>query len=494
MSIAKKHRGQHYWLMYLPFIIIGIGLRFYLLFKSGSFVFDEYYTVMFARDVQTLIKLFYYENTPPFYYILYFFWQKFTAPTELGIRSFSLIFSLLQLPATYLLARKLTSRKEYLLTAVGLTSTSFFLIDRSVFGRMYSLGPLIATVFFFFALSKKNRRNTIGLGLSGILLSCTHLIGAFLTIATLIVLLFLTPKKRRSHFVIFSLAVLAPFLIWLGIQLPYRQIGSLGKGWYFKRAMSPAFPLEQLVNPLAAGLNSGALYVILWLLIILIGGQQFFPQKKLLKLVRSKKVAILAGGIIFTTLTGTILNFCTPQYYIPLAPLILVLISYLIWHKPVFPPFLISMLLLMFTTNIAILSVHEQPRACYDNVANYISMYEEKNDSIYLFPFFRKPVFDYYYSGSLETYPLGIIQHEDNDIAIMTENWQEQINEKNVALIADQITSNSGLIVTRNRSLSSGFDNDFLLLTELTKKGKIIDQVTYFDCSPNIWLFHFSPK
>src|SRR5919204_4501936 len=91
------------------------------------------------------------ERSPPLYYVLAWLWSKLFGTGEVGLRSLSALFGTLTVPAAYLAARELASRRAGTIAA-GLVAVNPYLIWYSQEARSYALFALLsAWAFYFFA-------------------------------------------------------------------------------------------------------------------------------------------------------------------------------------------------------------------------------------------------------------------------------------------------------------------------------------------------------
>lgn len=93
--------------------------------------------------------------SPPFYYLFLHFWIKIFGPSEISLRTPSLIFFLLLVLTVYFLTKKLFNSKTISFLACFLTLFNPFLIILAFEVRMYTLLALLATMSYLFFWEKR---------------------------------------------------------------------------------------------------------------------------------------------------------------------------------------------------------------------------------------------------------------------------------------------------------------------------------------------------
>ena len=101
------------------------------------------------------------ERSPPLYYLLAWLWSKLFGTGEVGLRSLSALIGTLTVPAAYLAARELSSRRAGLIAA-ALVAFNPYLVWYSQEARSYALFVFFAAwgiYFFARCLNDPSRRN-----------------------------------------------------------------------------------------------------------------------------------------------------------------------------------------------------------------------------------------------------------------------------------------------------------------------------------------------
>ena len=124
------------------------------------------------------------ELTPPLYYVIGWAWAQVFGAGDLELRSLSLIFGVLTVPAAYLAGRQLASPRVGLVVA-ALTAFNPLLIWYSQEARPYSLWVLLGTLSVWLwgrAQEDRSRRTLVLWALVAILALLTHYYAAFLIV------------------------------------------------------------------------------------------------------------------------------------------------------------------------------------------------------------------------------------------------------------------------------------------------------------------------
>ena len=121
------------------------------------------------------------ERSPPLYYLLAWAWAQLFGTGEVGLRSLSALFGVLAVPAAYLAARDVASRRAGLIAA-ALVAFNPYLVWYSQEARSYALLVLfVAWGLYFFTrcVTDPSRRN-LGLWASASALAlCSHYFAVF---------------------------------------------------------------------------------------------------------------------------------------------------------------------------------------------------------------------------------------------------------------------------------------------------------------------------
>lgn len=235
-------------------LILSAAARIFRLDSQGLW-FDETYTVFVAG--QTPERMMQYLLTdgvhPPLYYGGMAVWIRLFGDSVWSLRLPSVLFGVLAVWVTSLLARRMAGEWEARFAAF-LAACSPFLIWYSQDARMYSLECLaaVAAVYCFWNfLQRSNAASLLGLILSHAVLYGTHYFGVFVFIAEGLFLVLYWRKylRRWLPFLAAQTFALIPLMYWVYLLL-HRDNGSFGIGWIPKPGWTD--PLLTLSNFMTA--------------------------------------------------------------------------------------------------------------------------------------------------------------------------------------------------------------------------------------------------
>jgi mannosyltransferase len=167
----------------------------------------------------TLSVVVHLERSPPGYYILIWVWTKVFGTGVAALRSLSALFGTLTVPAVYLAARELASKRAGLIAA-ALTAVSPFLVWYSQEARSYALMALFAAwALYFFARAhgSPTAKNLRRWALFSALALCSHYFAVFLIIPEGLVLIAPPASRRRALVAVGAIAVVGLALLPLAI-------------------------------------------------------------------------------------------------------------------------------------------------------------------------------------------------------------------------------------------------------------------------------------
>lgn len=167
----------------------------------------------------TLLVVANFERSPPLYYILIWLWTKAFGTDVAALRSLSALLGTLTVPAAYLAARELASRRAGLIAGI-LTAVNPFLVWYSQEARSYALMALFAAwAFYFFARAHRSpsgRNLALWAGFSALAL-CSHYFAVFLIIPEGLVLVAPRASRRRALLAVGATAVAGLALLPLAV-------------------------------------------------------------------------------------------------------------------------------------------------------------------------------------------------------------------------------------------------------------------------------------
>ncbi|MGH2925657.1 MAG: glycosyltransferase family 39 protein [Solirubrobacterales bacterium] len=273
-----------------PLALVGITalaavLRFSTL-NVQSFDHDEAVTailVLHPSLVATLGAVAHLERNPPLYYMLAWGWSKGFGTGQDDLRLLSAIFGTLTVPAAFLAARELASRRAGLIAA-ALVALNPFLIWYSQEARSYALMVMFATVgLFMFARARRvpSTTNLALWALASMLALLSHYFAVFVIVPEAVLLIALTRARVRTMAAVAATAAVGLALFPLAIvqqsgraASPFATEGILERGWqipvHFAASAEPPIPGSGAVGLLqvVAGIGEAAIALaaiaILW--------------------------------------------------------------------------------------------------------------------------------------------------------------------------------------------------------------------------------------
>src|SRR5215211_6031275 len=182
-------------------VIAAAALRFATL-DVQSFWYDESVSVSLIREGFSgmLDRIPGSESTPPLYYVLAWLWTRPFGTGEVGLRSLSALLGTLCVPAFWLAARELVSRRAALMVA-ALAAFSPILVWHSQEARAYSLLLLLgalAVLFFARSLRDGEGRDLAAWAAFSALALTAHYFAIFLVLPEAIWLLARAGDRRRA--------------------------------------------------------------------------------------------------------------------------------------------------------------------------------------------------------------------------------------------------------------------------------------------------------
>jgi len=142
-------------------VAVGIFFRVYRL-GAESLWFDEGYTAwMVSHSAAEIIRLIRADTAPPLYYLLLHGWTQIFGRSESGLRSLSVVFSILTILISIGIARRMLRNPAAVAAAIWLMSLSYLQIWFAREARAYALMGLLGVAAFDGVqrhLARRNRR------------------------------------------------------------------------------------------------------------------------------------------------------------------------------------------------------------------------------------------------------------------------------------------------------------------------------------------------
>lgn len=303
------------------YAVLILGLLVRLVSINQSLWLDETINVLAARDYGFWDFVTRYpvaDFHPPLYFAILWVWERLFGISEIAVRVPSVIFGVLTVFLTYLIGKKLFSKKVGLLASLFLSVAPLH-VYFSQEARMYSLAAFAAalTSFFLVKLIKGERWGGVGYVLSvGLLLYSDYL--AYLLLPVHLVWVILFQRKMLKSY-LFSLVVGAAFILpWLPIfdsQLSGGlRTASVLSGW--KDVVGGAGLKQALLLPVKIitgriSLDNNLLYGLLFLILsapILLSLAQLLTKK-----FTAKKV-LLWSWLIVPPVVAFLVSFWIPIF------------------------------------------------------------------------------------------------------------------------------------------------------------------------------------
>jgi len=190
---------------------------------------DEAFSVLLSlKNFGEIVSITTKDFSPPLYYFLLHLWIKIFGLGEVAVRSFSVLFLILTAINTYILTKKIFSKKVGLL-AFGLVLLNPFLFYYSFEARFYTMLCFLATLSFYFLVTERWPL-FVAFSLLGLY---THNFMVFsLAGAVPAYLLLKGPEKKRQ--LLLSLgAIVCGFLPWITVL--FSQTKSVASSFWIQR-------------------------------------------------------------------------------------------------------------------------------------------------------------------------------------------------------------------------------------------------------------------
>ena len=439
-------------LFLLSIILLAILIRLYPS-NALSLWYDESFSIILAKkDLGNLLEIAKADVHPPLYYILLHFWLNIV----MFPRLFSVLFSIVSIILTYLIAKKAFGERIALLTSFFL-SISPMSVHYSSEIRMYSLllfFSLTATYFLLRFVSDKKNLNAVFYVFFSVCAYYTHYYALFSIVAQLIYLISINAYhknfiKRLKIALVLGCSILVLYVPWIKYFFTH-TITSTGSGAH---ALPHSTNLDNIANIIlifflgeAKGLPLKTIFYFLYnyrlesiyfLLILLLF---ILPLIYSILLIRKKesdnnneKICIVFSTIIPLFLSG-ILIFIGGRFYprnlLIILPFYLMLLSYSILSvKRIWIRFSLT-LLITYCLLTSTIRYHKYfVRDVTFNVSYYLKYHENlKNSAIFCTnPFTFFPLKIYFNSKNIYL----LMTEKVTYINLLTTNKKEIISDKN---------------------------------------------------------------
>ncbi len=190
---------------------VGIFLRTYNI-NAKEFWYDEAFTFRMVKNNFTrIIDLSSKDVHPPLYYLTTKAWTNVFGTSDFGIRSLSVLFGVLIIPATYYLVNLLTDNKLGALLVSTVIAVNPFLITYSKEARSYSMFAFIFALLAIVVFRlRKDGKGWLALSILLPVFFLMHYVSVF----SIPVLIWLLPRNKKV------LIALLPLVLFAYLQLP----------------------------------------------------------------------------------------------------------------------------------------------------------------------------------------------------------------------------------------------------------------------------------
>ncbi len=461
-TIAQSIR-THIGLFAVVFSVLFTGLFSYSVLMEKSLRLDEAQTIsQTSHTLMGTIEIVARDIHVPLYFVILRFWEFIFGVHVLSLRSFSLVFLLLSLPALYLLAREVFSREKAAFVVL-LAGISPFLHWFGTEARMYSMLLLftILSQYTFMKLWKGDRSvaeappsrvDWIAYTVIACLGMLTHYFFAFVLLVQALFYFLHRDRFQKNAFRNLSVAaglVLAELAIWFAYRF---QTGTSDSNPLLTPPSS--VDLFNIFSHLVIGLQSNPVntfFVSLWPLLILAGftlmTRRTHISAETAYFLMGLFVPIVAAFVISATLRPLFLS----RYLIICFPSLLVLIiHFLSLYKKRTTYVMVSCLaaVLLYGLMAEAFSLENPANENFRDAAAYVSVHANHDDVfVVTAPFVRYPV-EFYYTGvpRLTSFPEWnrynpeyiTSDYSQEELAQKVETWKSRYSYLYVLMAYDQ--------------------------------------------------------
>lgn len=483
----------------ISIIIIGAVIRLIALFNYGTPNFDDMFSLHFASmDLAEMFSFLKDELHPPFYFLLLNFWLKLFENNQIAGQIFSLLFNLAAIPLLYWLVKEIVNKPVGLLSA-GIFSLAYFQIFNAIQVRMYSLLTflgLAALILFWLTLVKQKRNLWPWYVIVNALLILTHLGGVFGIITQWLWFIVLYSKKKISKTLIkkFIWSQIIIMFIWFLWLIPFflpKLAQIINTGWFLQ---------ANIVRGASVGLFDFFFLLLQNYWPRLISGVIIFASPFLILIWSDKKIiqslqnkinpnwfllTWLVPAYVIAVLTNINLSRLYLISYLA-AYVVVAFLFYIIYKKSknlFWPLIAVWLLIMVFNLNQNLTSNFSR----VDLVEQWINTNQRTGDKIIIHGFSYELVFRNYYKGIVPFE--GFYPIDDNktlEQRVITANWQQIVNNKNIEKFSEAIQGASRILIIREYNIEDNWSNT-LVSQWLAKNNWSLTQ-TY---EPQAW---FGPK
>lgn len=350
-----------------------------LAFFTQSLWRDEAFSYFLAKkNLLEIIILSAQDFSPPLYHLILHFWLKFFGPSEVSLRSLSLIFFWTTLYVCFLFLKeilKLSTQKSllYLLLFLLNPILTFYAFE----ARMYSMLMFFATLSYYSYLKKNSKIYLI----STVLGLYTHYF-MFFVVGTQILFNYLTNKGRRLN--VINKLIFNSFLFTLPWLLTVALLKKFQSSFWIDKTETKTF--VNLLGIIYTGFERNLFWISVLLFSVFI--------ITLVKIIRNSKtenfnlyliLSLWGIGIpFFVALISLIKPIFFPRYFIFSSVGLILLIIFCLEHLKIKARFLILIGLLILTLHYQKLQINTKKRTDFKKIAEEIKIQTKKSDYIYV--------------------------------------------------------------------------------------------------------------
>ena len=298
---------------------------------------DEAFSVLLGiKNFGEIISITAKDFSPPLYYFLLHLWMKIFGSSEIAVRSLSVLFLILTAASTYILAKKIFSKKVGLL-ASALVLLNPFLFYYSFEARFYTLLCFLATLSFYFLITERWPLFVL-FSLLGLY---THNFMIFSLAGAVLAYVLLKGFEKKQLLVLSLGTVAVGFSPWIAVL--FSQTKSVASGFWIQRPGIEDI-LRAVVQFMLGPLGNCSPYLIFAALALLL-----FALSQAGRLKRTPKALLVWASAPFflSILVSYLVPIFLPRYLIFMIPPLMMVLAFILLRTPARIP-LIGVLLIFF--------------------------------------------------------------------------------------------------------------------------------------------------
>lgn len=357
-----------------------------LLFLVQSFWRDEAFTYLLAKqNILNIITITAKDFNPPLYYFLVHFWMKIFGPSEISLRTISLILFWLTIYVLYMILRDIFNIPfKKIIMYLFLAVLNPLLLYYAFEARMYTMLAFFAALSSYAFLTKRKKLFL----LSTVLGLYTHYFMIFVSIMQIGWYLILHRKRRNRKELFHYLTPILFFLPWLLIVIKAKGMGA-DSFWIEKPSLATFIQLPGIIF---TGFENGLRFyhkeiarVSLGLLVLL--GYGFVSLRKHVQPKKTYLLYIVLWGIglpFLIALISLIKPMFLPRYLIFSTIGLLLLVFSVLEHTPKLSRIIIYLLLIGVSVNFHIQQVKDRKKSDLRRIIREIKYLAGPNDVMYV--------------------------------------------------------------------------------------------------------------